>query len=67
MAVGVQTPRTLDGEDIDLVTEWRWASIYDLVSAAVDESVTPDTEAYRLADWRLRKMSLSSRSGGLGR
>jgi lysyl-tRNA synthetase class 2 len=48
MAVGVQTPRTLDGEDIDLVTEWRWASIYDLVSAALDESVTPDTEAHRL-------------------
>ena len=50
MAVGVQTPRTLDGQDIDLVTEWRWASIYDLVSAALDESVTPDTEAGRLAE-----------------
>jgi lysyl-tRNA synthetase class 2 len=49
MAAGVETPRTLDGEDINLVTEWRWASIYDLVSAALDESVTPDTEAYRLA------------------
>ncbi|MBV9822020.1 MAG: lysine--tRNA ligase [Actinobacteria bacterium] len=48
MAVGIQTPRTLDGEEIDLVSEWRWASIYDLVSAALDESVTPDTEAYRL-------------------
>ena len=66
MAVGVQTPRTLDGEDINLVTEWRWASIYDLVSAAVDESVTPDTEAYRLADWRLRKMSLSEPEWGAG-
>ncbi len=49
MAVGVQTPRTLDGQDIDLVTEWRWASIYDLVSAALDESLTPDTEVPRLA------------------
>ncbi|HST46232.1 lysine--tRNA ligase [Jatrophihabitans sp.] len=49
MAVGVETPRSLDGEDINLVTEWRWASIYDLVSAALDESLTPDTEACRLA------------------
>jgi lysyl-tRNA synthetase class 2 len=49
-AVGVETPRTIDGEDINLVTEWRWASIYDLVSAAVSESVTPDSEAPRLAE-----------------
>lgn len=49
-AVGVETPRTIDGEDIDLVTEWRWASIYDLVSAAVDESVTPDSDAKRLVE-----------------
>lgn len=49
-AVGVETPRTIDGEDINLVTEWRWASIYDLVSAAVDESVTPDSDACRLAE-----------------
>ena len=49
-AVGVETPRTIDGEDINLVTEWRWASIYDLVSAALDESVTPDSDACRLAE-----------------
>jgi lysyl-tRNA synthetase class 2 len=50
MAVGVETPRTADGMDIDLVTEWRWASIYDLVSAALDESVTPDTDKTRLLE-----------------
>jgi len=43
-AVGLETPRTADGTDIDLGAEWRWASIYDLVSAAVDESVTPDSD-----------------------
>ncbi len=50
MAVGVETPRTADGVDIDLVTEWRWASIYDLVSAAVEESVTPDSDKCRLRE-----------------
>lgn len=50
MAVGVETPRTADGIDINLVTEWRWASIYDLVSAAVDESVTPDSDKCRLRE-----------------
>jgi lysyl-tRNA synthetase class 2 len=49
-AIGVETPRTTDGVDIDLVTEWRWASIYDLVSAAVDESVTPDSDSCRLRE-----------------
>jgi lysyl-tRNA synthetase class 2 len=49
-AVGVETPRTADGVDIDLVTEWRWASIYDLVSAAVDESVTPGSDKLRLRE-----------------
>ena len=32
-AVGVETPRTSDGVEIELAAEWRWASIYDLVSA----------------------------------
>ncbi|HEX8305118.1 MAG TPA: lysine--tRNA ligase [Jatrophihabitans sp.] len=54
-AVGVETPRTGDGADIDLVTEWRWASIYDLVSAAVDESVTPDSDKCRLAELAARR------------
>jgi lysyl-tRNA synthetase class 2 len=49
-AVGVETPRTPDGVDIDLVTEWRWASIYALVSAAVDESVTPGSDKCRLRE-----------------
>jgi lysyl-tRNA synthetase class 2 len=54
-AVGVETPRTADGSDIDLVTEWRWASIYDLVSAAVDESVTPDSDKCRLRELAARQ------------
>ena len=63
-AAGVETPRTIDGEDINLVTEWRWASIYDLVSAAVDESVTPDSDAYRLAELAaLRNVALKPEWG----
>ncbi|MDQ1743708.1 MAG: lysyl-tRNA synthetase, class [Pseudonocardiales bacterium] len=63
-AVGVETPRTIDGEDIDLVTEWRWASIYDLVSAAVDESVTPDSDASRLVELAaLRNVALKPEWG----
>ena len=50
MAVGIDSPRTADGVDINLVTEWRWASIYDLVSTAVDESVTPDSDNCRLRE-----------------
>ena len=63
-AVGVETPRTIDGEDINLVTEWRWASIYDLVSAAVDESVTPDSDASRLIELAaLRNVALKPEWG----
>ena len=47
-AVGVETPRTADGAEIDLSSEWRRCSIYDLVSAAVDEAVTPDVDEARL-------------------
>jgi lysyl-tRNA synthetase class 2 len=50
MAVGVETPRTAEGVEIDLGSEWRRATIYDLVSAAVDEAVTPDLEAARLRE-----------------
>ena len=49
-AVGIDSPRTADGTDIDLVTEWRWASIHDLVSAAVDETVTPGSDKCRLRE-----------------
>jgi lysyl-tRNA synthetase class 2 len=47
-AVGIETPRTSDGVEIELTSKWRWRSIYDLVSAAVDEVVTPDVEAAEL-------------------
>jgi lysyl-tRNA synthetase class 2 len=48
MAVGVQTPRTAEGVEIDLGSEWRRATVYDLVSAAVQDAVTPDLDAARL-------------------
>lgn len=64
MAVGIETPRTADGIDINLVTEWRWASIYDLVSAAVDESVTPDSDKCRLRELAaLRNVALKPEWG----
>jgi lysyl-tRNA synthetase class 2 len=47
-AVGIETPRTSDGVEIELTSEWRWRSIYDLVSAAVDSAVTPDVDAAEL-------------------
>jgi lysyl-tRNA synthetase class 2 len=49
-AVGVETPRTSDGVEIDLAAEWRWASIYDLVSSALDQSVTPNSESAELRE-----------------
>jgi lysyl-tRNA synthetase class 2 len=47
-AVGVETPTASDGTDIDLAAEWRWASVYELVTAAVGESVTPDDDVEKL-------------------
>jgi lysyl-tRNA synthetase, class II len=49
-AAGVETPRTSDGVEIDLAAEWRWASIYDLVSSALDQSVTPNSESAELRE-----------------
>jgi lysyl-tRNA synthetase class 2 len=54
-AVGVETARTLDGVEIDLAGEWRRASIYDLVSAAVDESVTPGSDTSSLRELAARR------------
>ena len=47
-AVGVPVPVTATGEEIDLSGDWRWVSVYDLVSDAVDESITPDTDENEL-------------------
>jgi lysyl-tRNA synthetase class 2 len=44
-AAEVGVPRTSDGVEIDLASEWRRVSIYDLVSDTVDEAITPDTES----------------------
>lgn len=48
-AVGVETPRTSDGVEIDLAAEWRWASIYDLVSSELGTDITPDTGVEAMA------------------
>ena len=41
--VGVLTPVSLDGVEIDLAAEWRRVTIHELVSEAVGEEITPDT------------------------
>jgi lysyl-tRNA synthetase class 2 len=43
-SVDVQAPITADGVEIDLTGEWRSVSIHELVSEAVGEAITPDTE-----------------------
>jgi len=44
-AAQVETIRTADGTEINLQGEWRRVSIYDAVSDAVGDTITPDTEA----------------------
>jgi len=44
-AADIDTPVTADGTEIDLRGEWRSAPVHDLVSAALGEEVTPDTDA----------------------
>jgi lysyl-tRNA synthetase, class II len=44
-AVGVETPVTADGTEIDLGGTWRSVTIHDLVSGVVGEQITPDTDA----------------------
>ena len=47
-AVSVETPHASDGTEIELAAEWQWRGVYDLVSEAVGESVTPDDDADKL-------------------
>jgi lysyl-tRNA synthetase, class II len=47
-SVQVSSPVTADGEEIDLRGEWRNATIHGLVSDAVGEPITPDTDAAQL-------------------
>jgi lysyl-tRNA synthetase class 2 len=48
-AVDVQTPLAPDGSEIDLAGEWRSVTVYELVSGAVGEEITPDSEIPELA------------------
>lgn len=41
-AVGTTVVPGRDGTDIDLEADWRWATIHELVSEAVGQSVAPD-------------------------
>jgi lysyl-tRNA synthetase class 2 len=42
-AADVTVPVTAAGEEIDLSGDWRWVSVYELVSGALGEAITPDT------------------------
>jgi lysyl-tRNA synthetase class 2 len=44
-AVGVQHGFTPGGDEIDLRAGWRSVTLHELVSAALGETVTPDTDA----------------------
>jgi len=47
-AAEVEVVRTADGAEIDLNGEWRRVSIYEVVSDAVGDSVTPETDVASL-------------------
>ncbi|MEO6887213.1 MAG: lysine--tRNA ligase [Jatrophihabitantaceae bacterium] len=44
-AADVTVPRTSTGEEIDLAGPWRTETVHQLVSDAVGEAITPDTDA----------------------
>jgi lysyl-tRNA synthetase class 2 len=47
-SVGVTKPTTPDGVEIDLFAQWRSVGIHELVSDAVGEPISPDTDATQL-------------------
>jgi lysyl-tRNA synthetase class 2 len=47
-SVGVTKPATPDGVEIDLFTQWRSVGIHELVSGAVGEPISADTDASQL-------------------
>jgi lysyl-tRNA synthetase class 2 len=47
-AAGVSTAHSLDGTEIDLTGAWRSVSVFELVSDALGDTITPDTTAEAL-------------------
>jgi lysyl-tRNA synthetase class 2 len=47
-SVGVTKPTTPDGVEIDLFAQWRSVGIHELISDAVGETVSADTDATQL-------------------
>jgi lysyl-tRNA synthetase, class II len=54
-ALGVTSGISLAGQEIDLTGEWRTVGIYELVSEAVDDSISPDTSAAVLREHAQRR------------
>ena len=53
-AFGSTTVRRFDGTELDLGGEWRSIQLYDAVSDAVGEQVTPETSVSRLREFAER-------------
>jgi lysyl-tRNA synthetase class 2 len=53
-AVGVPVPVSGSGEEIDLAGDWRWVGVYDLVSDAVGDAITPGTAESELRSYAER-------------
>lgn len=54
-AIGVTTARSLEGTEIDLTGEWRSVSVFELVSEALDDDITPDTTVDELGRHAARR------------
>ena len=53
-ATGISAPVTAAGDEIDLLGPWRTSTVFELVSDAVGEAITPDTTEARAAPARRR-------------
>jgi lysyl-tRNA synthetase, class II len=53
-AAGVPVPVSAAGEEIDLAGDWRWVGVFDLVSEALGETITPGTSETELRSYAER-------------